>query len=139
MGKRDTNQIKIKSIGLSLIGLFLCLVLWVGFARLPRPLFDLPYSGVLRAQGGELLSARIADDEQWRFPPLDSVPKRFEICLITFEDHKFYKHFGFRPTSLIRAAFKNLEAGKIVQGEARSVCKLLGWLKGNANKVFGEN
>ncbi len=116
MGKRDTNQIKIKSIGLSLIGLFLCLVLWVGFARLPRPLFDLPYSGVLRAQGGELLSARIADDEQWRFPPLDSVPKRFEICLITFEDHKFYKHFGFRPTSLIRAAFKNLEAGKIVQG-----------------------
>ena len=35
---------------------------------LPRNLFDVSYSTVVVDRNGKLLGARIADDEQWRFP-----------------------------------------------------------------------
>ncbi|NMD03429.1 MAG: hypothetical protein GYA71_09180 [Bacteroidales bacterium] len=40
----------------------------------PLPRFRAPLSTVVEADNGELLGARIADDDQWRFPPSDSVP-----------------------------------------------------------------
>jgi penicillin-binding protein 1C len=86
------------------------------YFSLPHPLFDDPTSTVVFDRNGKLLGARIADDGQWRFPETDSIPEKFEICLLSFEDRHFFRHPGVNPVSLIRALEQNITAGRIVSG-----------------------
>src|SRR5690606_17384935 len=82
------------------------LVLWL--FCLPKNLFEDPTSTVVNSSEGTLIGARIADDGQWRFPEMDSVPKRFEECILMFEDEYFYQHPGFNPVSIVKAIGHNL-------------------------------
>ncbi|MGO3182769.1 MAG: penicillin-binding protein 1C [Aequorivita sp.] len=75
---------------------------------LPSPLFDVPTATVAESSSGQMLGARIADDGQWRFPEVDSVPERFEKCILNFEDEYFYWHPGFNPVSISKALWNNL-------------------------------
>lgn len=83
---------------------------------LPDPLFDQPISTVLLDREGSLLTAKIASDEQWRFPMADSLPSKYVEAVLLFEDQHFYYHPGVNPVSLFRAAYTNLRAGRIVNG-----------------------
>lgn len=83
---------------------------------LPHPLFEAPTSIVLEDQHGQLLGARIAEDGQWRFPLIDSVPFKFEQALLTFEDRRFHRHWGVDLRSMARAIGQNIRNGKIVSG-----------------------
>jgi penicillin-binding protein 1C len=83
---------------------------------LPKNLFDSLYSTVLEASSGELLSATIASDGQWRFPETQSVPSKFSEALITFEDKRFYSHPGIDILSFCRALKQNVQQGRIVSG-----------------------
>ncbi|WP_318345274.1 penicillin-binding protein 1C [Flagellimonas baculiformis] len=82
------------------------LVLWL--FCLPKNLFEDPTSTVVNSSEGTLIGARIADDGQWRFPEMDSVPNRFEECILMFEDEYFYQHPGFNPVSIVKAIGHNL-------------------------------
>ena len=95
------------------IALVILLLFWFS---LPDPLYSDPFSTVLEDRQGELLGARIADDGQWRFPQLDSVPVKYKHCLIQFEDRFFFYHRGINPLALARAFRQNLEAGHVVSG-----------------------
>ncbi len=75
---------------------------------LPSTLFNDPYATVVKSREGTLLGARIADDGQWRFPALDSLPSRYKTCVILFEDEHFYAHDGFNPFSIGKALWHNL-------------------------------
>ncbi|RNC66595.1 penicillin-binding protein 1C [Proteiniphilum sp. X52] len=101
-----------KKIALSVLAF---LLVWYLFS-LPGTLFDAPYSTLVSDRNGELLGARIASDGQWRFPPADSVPGKYEICLIQFEDRHFRYHPGVNPLALGRAMTQNLKAGRVVSG-----------------------
>jgi penicillin-binding protein 1C len=92
----------------------LLLVFWL--FSLPNPLFNDPLSRVLEDRDGKLLAARIASDGQWRFPLPDTVPYRFEKCLLQFEDKRFFYHPGIDPLSLARAVVQNIKAGGIKSG-----------------------
>jgi len=83
---------------------------------LPRHLFDVPYSTVVSDRHGALLGARISDDGQWRFPPVDTVPEKFARCIIAFEDKYFKFHLGVNPLSIARAFKQNISARRIVSG-----------------------
>ena len=83
---------------------------------LPKQLFNTPTSTVVESRQGNLLGAKIADDGQWRFPVIDSVPSKFEISVLQFEDAYFYDHFGFNPVSMVKAIGANISAGKTVRG-----------------------
>jgi penicillin-binding protein 1A len=48
--------------------------------------------------------------------PLSQMPEMLEKAFIAAEDARFYKHKGIDILSIIRAFFKNIEAGTIVQG-----------------------
>lgn len=90
-------------------------LLWL-FA-LPSELFrGVCYSTVVVDRHGELLGARIADDGQWRFPPCDSVPRKFAAALVEFEDRTFYRHVGVSLRAVARACVQNLRSGRIVSG-----------------------
>ena len=62
-----------------------------------------PYSLVVYDKNEELLAAKVAEDEQWRFPLLDEVPWRFAQSLIVYEDQRFYSHPGVDFLALARA------------------------------------
>ncbi len=48
--------------------------------------------------------------------PLSGIPQMLKDAFVAAEDARFYKHEGIDIFSVIRAMFKNLEAGTIVQG-----------------------
>ena len=81
-------------------------ILWL--FCLPNTLFDQKYATVVYDKQGVLLGARIANDGQWRFPPSDSVPTKFETCIRYFEDEYFYWHPGFNPVAMGKALWGNM-------------------------------
>lgn len=95
--------------------LLLAFLIWFYFC-LPNPLFDVPYSTVVSDRNQNLIGARIADDQQWRFPQIDSLPEKYKIALMEFEDKNFKYHPGINPLSIGRAIVQNVKAGKIVSG-----------------------
>ena len=90
-----------------LLGYFFCL---------PNDLFNDPTATVITSQNNELLGAQIASDGQWRFPHTDSIPDKFEICIVQFEDEYFYNHPGFNPISMFKALRDNVNSGKVKRG-----------------------
>lgn len=112
-----------KPLPLLVLTLLLAGLVWFAFFALPEPLFSRPTSTVLLSRQGELLSARIAEDGQWRFPAQigaaekeEQVPEKFRQALLHFEDRDFYRHPGVNPVAIVRALKQNLEAGRVVSG-----------------------
>ncbi|WP_178986572.1 penicillin-binding protein 1C [Winogradskyella helgolandensis] len=101
------NRIKSLVIIVLLIAYYLCL---------PKELFKNPKATVITSRSNELLGALIAEDGQWRFPANDSVPEKFKICILQFEDEYFYKHPGFNPVSIFKALKSNLSSGEVKRG-----------------------
>lgn len=110
--KRISSWIRRNKI--KFITAFLLLVVY--YFSLPRVLFQEPYATVIESREGELLAAKIAKDGQWRLPAQDSVPDKFEKCIVYFEDEQFYKHPGFNPVAMVSAFKQNRKAGKVVRG-----------------------
>lgn len=119
---------------ISIISFFVIVLL----LPLPDPLFQQNYSTVLEAKDGELLGAKIAPDGQWRFPSSDSVPQKFEIALLHFEDEYFYKHPGVNPVSLFRAIRQNVEAGKIVSGGSTLTMQVIRLARNNQPRTVSQ-
>jgi penicillin-binding protein 1C len=95
----------------------ICIVLFLCFLfSLPSQLFKSPTSYVLEASNGELLSAAIASDGQWRFPVADTVPEKFVKCITAFEDKRFFSHSGVDLIAMSRAMRQNLKARSVVSG-----------------------
>ncbi|MEO7174245.1 MAG: penicillin-binding protein 1C [Saprospiraceae bacterium] len=97
---------------------------------MPRPLFDVPYSATLEDKDGQLLGAKIAADEQWRFQDDDEVPTKFAQALTTFEDKRFWYHPGVDLIGIVRAMIQNIKAGKIVSGGSTLNMQIISLAKG---------
>jgi len=107
-------NIKYKAI---LITDSICFAVFIFFLfSLPKQLFKSPTSYVLEASNGELLSASIASDGQWRFPKADTVPDKFVKCITAFEDKHFFSHFGVDVIAMSRAMKQNFKAKSVVSG-----------------------
>lgn len=122
MNKTGTKSVRKKVIKGSLFGLFILLLIAV---FKPNEDFIKPYSTVIEARNGELLSATIAKDGQWRFPPSDSIPFKFKSCIKLFEDQYFDYHFGVNPISLLRAFKQNWKSNKIKSGGSTITMQLI--------------
>jgi penicillin-binding protein 1C len=83
---------------------------------LPPIKFDTPASTVVFDRNGQLIGAQIASDGQWRFASGAEGGEKFETCLLLYEDRYFYRHPGFNPFSIARAARQNIQAGRVVSG-----------------------
>jgi penicillin-binding protein 1C len=116
--KRIKNLVVYKSIpkkGILMVLVLFCLIITL-FLSIETPNFKKPTCTVLLANDGTLLSATIASDEQYRFPPSQEVPYKFERSIIEFEDKQFYRHPGLNPFAIARAMWNNIKAKKFVQG-----------------------
>lgn len=106
---------------------------WFG---LPRPLFDTPVATVLEDRQGDLLSAQIAEDGQWRFPPPDSLSEKLTQAIIHFEDRRFYRHPGVDAIALGRAVRDNVAAGRIVSGGSTLTMQVVRLSQGNPPRTW---
>ncbi|MCP4310629.1 MAG: penicillin-binding protein 1C [Bacteroidetes bacterium] len=92
------------------------IVISIGFLSLPVVSFSDPTNTVLEDSRGELLSARITADGQWRFPECDSVPFKLYQSIRYYEDQHFRSHPGINPVSLTKALFRNIKERRVVSG-----------------------
>lgn len=115
------------------------LAVWlIMLAAVPKNLFISPYSTLMYSSENELLGARIAPDGQWRFPPEDNVPAKFAVCLVVFEDKRFFRHTGVDPIAAARAAKQNLGAGNVVSGGSTLTMQLSRLARGNRDRNIYE-
>lgn len=105
------NILKGLTIAVPIVILF-----WYIAFSLPEPLFNSPLSMVLLDKEGDLLGAKTAKDEQWRFPKADSIPEKYIVCVTQYEDKRFFNHFGVDLRASIRALRNNIRNKKIVNG-----------------------
>lgn len=123
------------SKGYAFIVLAMSLVI-VYFFCLPKDIFkSTSYSTVVTDRNGELMGARIASDGQWRFPPSESVPQKFKIALIEFEDRWFAFHHGVNPVAIARAAIGNLKAGRVTSGGSTITMQVIRMSRGKDRTI----
>lgn len=105
---------------------------------LPSSYFILPTSTVIESSDGQLLSATIAKDGQWRFPLMDSVPVKFKACIIQFEDRTFESHIGISARAIGRAIKQNLKHKRIVSGGSTITMQTVRLMRKNPSRTFIE-
>jgi len=71
-------------------------------------------STIYAADGSKL--GTIASEEARSPTSIDRIPKSLQHATVAIEDQRFYEHGGIDPESIVRAALKNLEAGRTVEG-----------------------
>lgn len=72
-------------------------------------------NSVLYAADGSVLG-RVAAEEARVPVAIEQVPKSLQHATVAIEDQRFYEHGGVDPEGIARAALKDLEAGKAVEG-----------------------
>ena len=71
-------------------------------------------SAIYAADGSKL---GLISAEEARAPvSIERIPKQLQHATVAIEDQRFYEHGGVDPEGILRAAVKNLEAGKTVEG-----------------------
>lgn len=83
----------------------------------PLPLQEVNPARVVVDENGTPLW-RFADQEGiWRYPvTIEEVSPRYLEALIQYEDRWFWQHPGVNPFSVLRAAWQDLRAGKVISG-----------------------
>ena len=113
------------------LAVLVALHLWV-----PRPLFDRPTATVVTDRQGILIGARIASDEQWRFPESDSISDKFARCIVACEDRRYYYHLGIDPIAIGRALYKNITQGHVTEGGSTLTMQLARMARGNQERTL---
>jgi penicillin-binding protein 1A len=72
-------------------------------------------NSVLYAADGSRLGL-IAADEARTPVSIKRIPRSVQTATVAIEDQRFYQHGGVDPEGILRAAVKDLEAGKAVEG-----------------------
>ena len=129
--KKHLKKHKKKSI------LLIILLIWYYFS-LPNQLFKAPTATIIESKEGKLIGAKIAKDGQWRFPKRDSIPFKFEKCILQFEDAYFYKHFGFNPISIAKAFKQNIHSNTIKRGGSTITQQVIRLSRENKKRTYFE-
>mgnify|MGYP001208430913 CR=1 FL=1 len=110
----------------------------IGFWNVPVLSISRPYAKIIMDKDGGLLGARIASDEQWRFPPTRDRHHKFETALIRMEDKRFFHHIGVDPIAILRAIKLNWEHGKVHSGASTLTMQVIRIAQNNPKRTVSE-
>jgi len=111
-------------VGLVWLG-FRALVVWLPFD--PDALFTGEISSTVFDRRGRLLRAYLASDDQWRIAvPLAEISPWAVRATLAAEDRRFFQHGGVDWRAMLRAAWQNLRAGRIVSGASTLTMQVVG-------------
>lgn len=65
-------------------------------------------------------------------------PRKFRVAITTYEDKRFYRHFGVDPLALGRAVRQNLAAGRITSGASTLTMQTIRLSRGGKPRTFRE-
>ncbi len=68
--------------------------------------------------------------------PSDQIPQNIKDATVAIEDARFYQHKGVDYMGFLRAAIKNLESGKTVQGGSTITMQLIRTLYGSSERTY---
>ncbi|RYF88360.1 MAG: penicillin-binding protein 1C [Chitinophagaceae bacterium] len=122
--------------GRALLSVLLCLLFVLMWLMLPGRLFKNPTSYVVDDNRGNLLSAAIAADGQWRFPHNKEVPAHFVDCITTFEDKRFFKHPGVDVLAFSRAMLANISGRPRQGGSTLTMQVVRMWQQNNSRSIW---
>lgn len=111
---------------------------FLAFAPLPKSLTQSDHAAILLARDGSLLGARIAADQQWRFAAVETVPEKYRVAVLLFEDKRFYSHPGIDPVAIARATWGNLRSGRVTSGGSTLTMQLARLLRQADARLAGE-
>ncbi|MCX6277606.1 MAG: penicillin-binding protein 1C [Bacteroidetes bacterium] len=134
----DKTKINSRLLHKILIIPTLAFVIFLIWLSLPRPLFNDPLTTVLLDHDGNLLGAKIAADQQWRFPESEEIPEKFQKAIINYEDRWFRFHPGFNPVASFRAARLNISRGRIVSGGSTITMQVVRLARKNRKRTIPE-
>ncbi|WP_242822404.1 transglycosylase domain-containing protein [Thermaerobacter marianensis] len=87
-------------------------VAFAAVTPLPKP--DVPQATVIYDSQGRVVASLYRQNRQLARP--EEIPESLRQAVVAAEDARFYRHHGFDPVAIGRAALHNLEAGRIVEG-----------------------
>ena len=120
--KRNKLFFILKYLGIFFgISILFFLILFIYFTKdLPRPEIFAEKPVVLSSRiydrTGEILLYEIYGEEKRIVVSLDKTPKHLIKAILAAEDNRFFEHPGIDYRGIIRAAWANLRAGRVVQG-----------------------
>jgi penicillin-binding protein 1C len=96
------------------------------------------YSQLIFSEDGMLMNASLAEDEQWRFYPDFPIPEKLKAAIVTFEDKRFYKHWGIDRIALLRALWQNISRMEKVSGASTITMQLVRLGRSNKSRSIPE-
>ena len=115
----------LKTSTISLILCFTSLLVADHFFPFPLPSSNEDFARVVVDELGRPLRAFADSQGVWRYQTkLQDVSEEYIQALLHYEDRWFYYHPGVNPLALIRAAFQNALAGRIISGGSTLPCRL---------------
>ncbi len=129
MTRRLSPRIRRAIIGAGVAAL--AAVVWLRFGPLPADLLDPgehQSTTVLDRNGAVLYESRSEDGTRGVWLDGRALPPNLVSATIAAEDRRFYRHIGLDPLAILRAAWRNLREGAIVEGGStisQQVAKLL--------------
>ena len=93
----------------------LCMFLLLDFACPMKT--DVPYSTLVTAEDGQILSAFLSRDDKWRmYAELSEITPTLRDAILFKEDKYFFYHPGFNPVAMLRALGRNVMTGRRTSG-----------------------
>lgn len=68
----------------------------------------------------------------------DAIPEVLALATLAAEDHRFYRHAGVDPIAVLRASWRDLRAGRIVQGGSTLTQQAVKRLSGRPRSLAGK-
>lgn len=116
---RFLKEIFLVLISLGVIAIAL-LVVWLASIQLPDfnnfENRNIANSTKIYDRTGKIVLYNIHDNVRRTAVPIEDISPYIKQATISIEDAHFYEHYGFRPTSFIRAVLANITTGGYSQG-----------------------
>lgn len=132
MRNRSLYKFKVVKASIVFWGLFI-IILFVWSRNIQ---FEDRFSPVIYSQDGEVLSAGISEDQQWRIACGGNMPDKLATSIRLFEDQYFFYHPGVNIGSILKAIGNNIKAGKIVRGGSTLTMQLARIYYGNQSRTY---